>query len=127
MRDLHTLRDLHRRLREATGSDTDLDTAIADALEPGRYDYALIPEVTGSIEDALDLIERMLPDRAYLAGKGRETATESLYGVIIYHGLSAGSGELGVGEHATHHGIAACLALVSALIAIDEEKERGDG
>lgn len=41
--DLATLRDLHRRLLAVTTiSDTDLDTAITDILEPGRYDHALM-------------------------------------------------------------------------------------
>ncbi len=117
MADLHTLRDLQRRLGDATGSDTDLDTAIADALEPGRYRQALIPAVTGSIDDAVDLIDRMLPGCGYMLAKGKERASEPAYGAVIYASMSTRSGELGIGEHDANQAIACCIALISALIA----------
>jgi hypothetical protein len=146
MVDLATLRDLHRRLREATGPDRKLDTEmmklvahassrrLGETFGPddkpcstpvweynGTTDYVTqAPTFTGSIDAAVALIERAFPGRAYFFGKGRDRAGEPLYGAVIHDGMSSRNRELGAGEHNANLAIALCIALVSALIAIGE-------
>jgi len=57
--------DILKRLKEATGSDRELDAAIFWKLFPGSkpnlHTAMNIPDYTASIDAALALVERMLP------------------------------------------------------------------
>ncbi|HEY8214615.1 MAG TPA: hypothetical protein VIG36_10865, partial [Methylocystis sp.] len=102
------------------------ETYVRLYVDDMGYEAHRQPPLTNSLDAARALIERALPGRAYFFGKGRDRAGEPLYGAVIHDGMSSRNRELGAGEHNANIAIAVCLALVSALIAIEEEEERGD-
>jgi hypothetical protein len=147
MADLATLRDLQRRLREATGSDRNLDEDIFENLGGAEYQNACrhaaspcgapveivredarswAPPYTKSLDAVVARIEHALPGRAYLIGNRRPEFPGD-YGAVIWESMSRNAPVLGAGEHPANLAITACLALVSALIAIEDARERSDG
>lgn len=146
MPDLATLYDIHRRLREATGPDRELDAAIFDAfglvneeharawcrmdgrtdLTRAHYLSAWAHHFTNAedIGKVIALIERALPRWKWMARTCSGGPTASV------HHEKEGSPNVWLFtkvERAATVPLALCLALVSALIAIEEGKERGDG
>ena len=97
------LADLLARVRAATGSDRDLDAAIADRLDQGGRG-ADVPPYTSSVDACLDLVDRVLPGWHWHVGYGPQ-------GVVPYAALANGP--------ARHEASAPTvpLALLSALLA----------
>jgi len=83
------MNDILKRLKEATGSDRELDAAIFWKLFPGSkpnlHTAMNIPDYTSSIDAALALVEKMLPGSGYMITRGRATFYEPMFGVELYH------------------------------------------
>jgi len=132
-----TINDLIFRVKQATGSDPRLNAEIACAFiftdcrpaDPndfgGKYGYQpesifiensgflLADNFTGSVDDALCLLDRLKPGCFYLLGRGKTRHDEPPYGAQ----LMFGSDEiLGFGEAPTMP-LAIILALLEAVKA----------
>lgn len=120
--DIERLRDIERRLVELSGPNFAVEVSMAEAILSEFYpvDTKLAPNYTASLDAAISLVERALPDHEWVIGKGRMVPTEPLYGAqILATGSSMrtdGDASDGEGEHPTSIAIAVCLALVRALI-----------
>lgn len=125
------LSELIRRVEAATGPDREIDVAIWQAAtgEPPHYEDHLgegpfvqygdsvwwveLPALTTSLDAALSLVERRLPGRNWLIGRGRLRATEPLYGAQIMDGQAV----IGEGESEHTPALALCRAMLKALDA----------
>lgn len=124
MIDLATLESLRERLEKATGPDRWISvdlwlTFIRPDLqkgEPRRYEYHDAPNITGSIDAAVALVERVF-------GKGVELSMTNLYGVahaelpLNEPDVTGSVGRFNCGSFP----LAICLALVEALIAKEQQ------
>jgi hypothetical protein len=118
------LKGLLERVKGATGPDRALDLALARALVPDvivlrqrNDDSGADPftywQYTDKIDDALALVERVLPGCWYALAKGRMTEAESLFGCELLFGADE---QLGIADGPTQ-ALAILSALLSALIA----------
>lgn len=149
MPDLSTLRDLQRRLREATGPDRELDAGICVAaryLKDGqRHRYIKEPEFRVSYDYGEIYVRLYVDDMGYEVHKPAPL-TESIDAIRAAVRRAFPNACITINEWADHADfsfwrggtlvaangapttpLAGCLALVSALIAIEGGKERGDG
>lgn len=60
------LRELGARLRAATGSDRELDGAVAKLLDPDRATAP--PDYTASVDRCVELVQRVLPGWSWHVG-----------------------------------------------------------
>lgn len=115
MTDLTTLRDLEKRLEEATGPDRALGFKLSIALQAPKYDgtaeqwFGNKSDPTRSIDAAIDLVERVLPDAEWFI-EGPKPSVVTLHGVDVDEDLHV----------AASPALALCLALIRALIARGE-------
>lgn len=112
--DRAALEDLERRLKEATGPDQQLDFDIWYYLNDSSGVLLCkdeVPAFTASIDEALALVERMLPGRLI------ELSCDPLHPPRWWVGVEGTSHRMPQhsGRH-NHAPLAILLALVSALI-----------
>lgn len=121
--------DILKRLREATGPDRELDFWISVRLDPegdlftdddyradiaayGIEGMAVDAPYTASIDSALSLVEKLLPDADWQCGYGKRViANECAFAVLDYH---KHKDEDRV-AHAATPALAILIALFSAL------------
>lgn len=131
--------DIIERLEAAEGPDRELDARVHAAANPDDLDMTNIgylpgevcaelagfkgvrsiaaPAYTTSLDAAVGLVERMLPQHGRMHSKGRLSTDEPLYGVKLYeHELCVGDDpfEIAEAEH-DNEPIAILLALFHAL------------
>lgn len=132
-----TLSDLKERVDRATGADRGLDGAIEVAFPSqspaplnsdaigwvrGPDTIYLAPPYTASIDEALVLVQRVIPDVFWLIGRGTTRAEEPLFGVKLMFAYGLDTDALGLAEH-DHAPLAILSALLAAKIA---EADNGD-
>lgn len=135
MTKLEQLRDIAQRLKEATGPDRDLEISMAEAvysrLSRGEFErYLMYPVERGtnprmapkhftcSIDDALALVNRVLPRATWLVGSGRRRSKVTL----PWYSLSL-TGEF-YESNAPTEPLAILKALFAALIEQEETDEK---
>jgi hypothetical protein len=96
------------------GPASEFDLMNWEGREDRAAKYHAPPEYTRSVDDALALVERLLPGFWYVLGRGRSRPDEPLYGVALYAGDPdpVRDGHLGEGEHEA----SAPLAILTALL-----------
>ena len=112
---------LKTRLEEATGPSRELDCEIAKALNEDWYAddenavlFCTPPKYTKSIDAALELVSRKLPERAWRLGQFKNKEGQAEYWAAM-DGVSV--------SYKPSLPIAILTALLSALIAEQENKE----
>lgn len=122
------LKELEKRLSEASGAYEEIDRPLAEAIDrafpfetdPGTR-YLIIQAVRGSLDAAVSLCERVLPGSGWLVGRGRLTPSEPLFGATVYATDMADEPEELGGAEGPSPALALCLAAVRALIAKEKE------
>lgn len=120
---IEQLRSLQKRIRDATGPDRELDWDIAKALDAS---FSAPPYLTDAPEFTLDpdglgpcvaLLEAVLP--------GAELEISTLHGIAFVRlPLNAQDGPERARRNDGNKCLALCDAILSALIAQEEAKER---
>lgn len=80
---------------------------------PGERYWEARPRLTRDTDDALRLVERVLPGCWWILGKGKAKADEPIFGAQLLFGEEV----IGEGEHATELPIAICIALLRVDLA----------
>lgn len=120
--------DIIQRLATVKGPDREIDTDIAIAFNHlverdwWSMDYlkaGLVPAFTSSVDAAIALLERELPDHGRIAGKGRCSEDEPLFGCAIFATAAHKDDDepIGVGEHNCEP-----MAYVMALLCAVQSK-----
>ena len=115
------LRDLEKRLNEATCADREIENAIFDLIDQAVHEPGVVaPVYTRSIDCAVALCERVLWGRGLLIGRGRTRPDEPLWGVqILASDENEERREMPVLAEAEANtpALALCLAIVRALLS----------